>query len=112
MKKARKIFKIIFISAAIFFIGLFTLGTGYYISSTYSESLNVEEIENTKAVSKMQIFDANQNQIKPISENYISIKKLPAHTKNAFICAEDKRFFNHKGLDYIRICGAFLSVVT
>lgn len=109
MKKAQKIFKVIFISAAIFFIGLFTLGTGYYISSTHGESLNVEEIENIKAVSKMQIFDVNQNQIKPISENYISIKKLPSYTKNAFICAEDKRFFNHKGLDYIRICGAFLS---
>lgn len=32
--------------------------------------------------------------------------ELPDHVKNAFIAAEDARFYSHRGIDLIRICGA------
>ena len=39
----------------------------------------------------------------------ISVRDLPAHVTNAFIAAEDARFYTHEGVDLIRICGAALA---
>ena len=36
----------------------------------------------------------------------ISIEALPKYVKYAFISAEDTRFYEHKGIDFIRILGA------
>ena len=36
----------------------------------------------------------------------VSVDRLPAHVKNAFIAAEDARFYDHPGVDVIRILGA------
>ena len=109
MKKLAKILKIT--SITLFMLVLFTstIGVGYYFSVTNSISLNTEKIENSKTASAMKIYDINHEEIKASNDSYISLKKLSSHTKNAFICAEDKRFFSHKGLDYIRIGGAILS---
>ena len=35
------------------------------------------------------------------------IEKIPQRVKDAFIAVEDARFFQHQGLDYVRIAGAF-----
>jgi len=40
---------------------------------------------------------------------WISIKELPEHVKKAFVAAEDKRFFEHNGLDIRGIVRAFSS---
>ncbi len=40
--------------------------------------------------------------------NFIPYYSIPAHVKNAFIAVEDKRFFDHHGIDFIRIFGALL----
>jgi len=34
------------------------------------------------------------------SNNYTKITNIPDHVKNAFIAVEDKRFYNHNGIDY------------
>ena len=39
---------------------------------------------------------------------YISIDDIPEHVKNAFIAVEDARFYEHNGVDFIRIVGAFV----
>lgn len=38
----------------------------------------------------------------------IPYEEIPPHVKNAFIAVEDKRFFEHKGVDLRRIIGALL----
>ncbi len=45
-----------------------------------------------------------------LKENRVSIDvaALPAHVKNAFLAAEDARFYSHPGFDLIRIAGAAL----
>ncbi len=45
------------------------------------------------------------------TENRVSVpvRELPAHVTNAFIAAEDARFYTHEGVDLIRICGAALA---
>jgi penicillin-binding protein 1A len=40
--------------------------------------------------------------------NFVSAKKIPQHVKNAFIAVEDKRFYRHFGIDFVRIAGAIL----
>ncbi len=37
---------------------------------------------------------------------YTPLSEIPEHTKNAFICIEDKRFYRHHGVDYVRMMGA------
>lgn len=43
-------------------------------------------------------------------ENRVSVsaQSLPAHVRNAFLAAEDARFYSHPGFDLIRIAGAAL----
>ncbi len=40
---------------------------------------------------------------------WVSIKDMPEHVKNAFVAAEDKRFYQHNGLDIRGIVRAFSS---
>ena len=45
-----------------------------------------------------------------LHENRVSVSAdtLPAHVRNAFLAAEDARFYSHPGFDLIRIAGAAL----
>lgn len=42
---------------------------------------------------------------------WCSIYEIPTNLKNAFIAIEDKRFFEHKGVDWIRTSKAFLNYI-
>ena len=46
-----------------------------------------------------------------LHENRVSVglDRLPDHVKNAFLAAEDARFYSHPGFDLIRIAGAALN---
>lgn len=109
MKKAKQFFKYFAITTTALALCVILTCTGFFVISTKGVSLNRSILEESTTSSVLQIFDINGNQIKPTTENFISIKKLSSDTKNAFICAEDKRFYNHNGLDYIRIGGAIAS---
>ncbi len=109
MKKLKKLTKTIVIIFLSLCISIPLAGVGFYYATTSGATLNTEKLKLTSSTSSLKIFDINGNQIKPSAENYISIKKLSANTKNAFICAEDKRFYTHSGLDFIRIGGAIIS---
>ncbi len=43
--------------------------------------------------------------------DYSPIDDINKHTIDAFLCAEDKRFFDHEGVDYTRICAAVIKDV-
>jgi len=38
----------------------------------------------------------------------IPYEEIPSHVKNAFLAIEDKRFFQHKGVDFTRIIAALI----
>ncbi len=42
------------------------------------------------------------------SGDYTPLKKINKHTIAAFLCAEDKRFYEHEGIDYSRIVSAII----
>lgn len=39
---------------------------------------------------------------------YVKVNSLPSYVFEAFISVEDKRFYSHNGVDFIRIAGAFI----
>ncbi len=108
MKKSKHILKILFFTSLSIFLSTILSCAGFYFSTTHSINLKHETLESS-TISSIQIFDVNGKFIKPTTENYISVSKLSSDTKNAFLSAEDKRFYKHKGIDYIRVGGAVLS---
>ena len=40
---------------------------------------------------------------------YVKSEDIPSLVKEAFVAVEDKRFFKHNGVDYIRVLGAIVS---
>lgn len=109
MKKTKKLFKVLFIIIAIFMSATLVGSIVYYKFITHGISLDTNKLELQNPIQTLTIFDSNLNKIKPNKESYIYLSKLSTNTKNAFICAEDKRFYKHKGVDLIRIGGAVLS---
>jgi penicillin-binding protein 1A len=53
-----------------------------------------------------EMFQDNQRSIG------ISLNKVPVHVRNAFIAAEDKRFYQHRGVDERGLVRAFLNNLT
>ena len=49
-----------------------------------------------------EMFDHNQRRV------WVSLADIPAHVQKAFIAAEDKRFYEHKGIDERGLIRAFI----
>lgn len=61
----------------------------------------LNNIKNT-----LVIYGTNGKNIS--EEMYTPLQDLKKHTIDAFLCAEDKRFFSHEGIDYSRIASAVI----
>ena len=98
------------IAAISFFFLLLILGGlifGYYASKapTLSE-------KDLIATTSSKIYDNQNNLIADLgAEKRINVKtnEIPTDLVNAIVAIEDHRFFNHRGVDFIRIGGAFFS---
>lgn len=109
MKKVKKVLKKLFI-VFIILAGIAIAGSiTYYQVTTSGLSLDTNKLQISNPTKSLTILDTHSNEIKPSSVSYIKLSKLSTYTKNAFICAEDKRFYKHKGIDIVRIGGAVLS---
>ena len=108
MKKIKKLSKIIFISISIAFSLLIISAVSFYHITTHGIILDTEKLNNL-ANQTFTIYDKYQKEINLKNKAKIDITELSEKTKNAFICAEDKRFYSHNGIDYIRIGGALIS---
>ena len=80
---------------------------GYYASKapTLSE-------KDLIATTSSKIYDNQNNLIADLgAEKRINVKtnEIPTDLVNAIVAIEDHRFFNHRGVDFIRIGGAFFS---
>ncbi len=47
----------------------------------------------------------------PVPRQVVRIDSLPAHVPAAFVAVEDRRFYRHAGIDWIRVVGAALANV-
>ena len=91
IKKILKVFLIFFLICLS--ISLILIGNGYNMYKDAKESMSLDEkIEN----------------IEP-KENYTYISELPQMYINAVISVEDRRFFEHNGIDIIAIARAAIN---
>ena len=101
--------KYVAIAAISFFLLLFVLGGlifGYYAmkAPTLSE-------KDLVATTSSKIYDNQNNLIADLgAEKRINVtaNEIPTDLVNAIVAIEDHRFFNHRGVDIIRIGGSFL----
>ena len=80
----------------------------YVLSRDAWHMLDEEKLSYEKL--SVQVFDGNDQLYSALSggeERLLTrIEDLPDHVKNAFIAAEDARFYDHPGVDVVRILGA------
>lgn len=105
-KKKRIIFrtlKIILMVSTISFIGIVIA----FCIITYNLNYTMPQITN------IELYDSNNNKYLSYSNNkkqsYIKLDKVSPYLIKAFISIEDKRFYDHHGVDIIRIGGALIS---
>ena len=77
------------------------------------QRLDLEKITNVQLTGA--IYDRRDRKISALKgsqdRTLISLSALPEHVKNAFIAAEDLRFYQHPGFDAVRILGALAANV-
>lgn len=69
-------------------------------------TLDVQKLENLKVNTVFYSFDDCEISNGINNRNYVKLDKIPSFVLNAFVAIEDKRFYSHNGIDYVRIFGA------
>ena len=85
-------------------------GAVWLFSQDAWNALDLEKIYSAEETLLIKDRDGNVVSRLYLHENRVSVdvSKLPDHVKNAFLAAEDARFYSHPGFDLIRIAGAAL----
>ena len=103
MKKFLKITKVLLI------ILVLTVSFLVITFSIINYNLNYEMPQ----IITVELYDKNNNKYLSYSNNnkqtYVTLDKINQYVIDAFITIEDKRFYNHQGVDFIRIGGAIIS---
>ncbi|MBR5232293.1 MAG: PBP1A family penicillin-binding protein [Clostridia bacterium] len=91
---------------------ILSLVAGYYIFDVPSwQKLDLERI--TSVAQTGAVYDRNDEVVSVLKgsedRTLIRLSEVPDHVKNAFIAAEDLRFYKHPGFDIVRIFGAVMA---
>lgn len=90
---------------------LFIGAVGGYVYWCFVTLPELETIEDYYPYEASELYSYDNELLTEFYiEKRISIPHhmIPQHVKNAFIAVEDKRFYNHCGIDFIRIIGALI----
>lgn len=124
MKRKKHIFLKIFLTFILVFIIVF-IGFAIYINGQISKEIDLSLIRTgASSITKIYYFDRDNGEInlenaKELKEEEIFLQKsewcsyydMPRNIKNAFIAVEDRRFFEHKGVDWLRTAKATLNYI-
>ncbi|MBQ7455612.1 MAG: PBP1A family penicillin-binding protein [Clostridia bacterium] len=109
-KRKRHIFRKLMIAFAVALAG--GAAAGYFIFDVP----NWQKLDLSKITSVQQtgaVYDRWDNEIAALKgsqdRTVVALSSLPEHVKNAFLAAEDLRFYSHSGFDPVRIVGAALA---
>ncbi|KQL45625.1 penicillin-binding protein [Brevibacillus choshinensis] len=115
-KKVRKKKNSLLMIAVSFAIFLLLSVIGGYFALLYAGDRMIAENEQKLKDLKAEptvIYDKNGNEmtslIRQKNREYKPINEMPKTLINSFLAVEDKRFFEHKGVDMIRIGGAIVN---
>lgn len=118
IKKNKKINKNekknIFLNFINLILGLFvwfSIALALFLFIIYLQLPSVSEIaNNTDRIVNIRILDKNGEYLASYGDSYgkaVNINQLPKYVHGAFISIEDKRFYNHMGVDFKSIARAF-----
>ena len=115
-KKVRKKKNSLLMIAVSFIVFLLLSVIGGYFALLYAGERMIEQNQDKLLDLKTEptvIYDKNGEVITTLirekNRAYKPISEMPQHLINAFIAVEDKRFYEHKGIDMIRIGGAIIN---
>lgn len=110
MSKVKKVLLTI-LAALIGVLLLFYAAFYVFFDVPYWQKLDISRLSALAQTSSM--YDMNGELMSELrgSENRIivSLDEIPLHARQAFIAAEDLRFYDHRGIDVYRILGALRS---
>ena len=96
------------ISLGIYIFGIATEPTGidlYDISLNLTSHIYVKDKDTDKYKEYQALYDS-ENRV------WVDFKNIPQQMKDAMVAIEDKRFYDHSGVDWQRTGGAILSLVS
>lgn len=104
MKTAKKILLTIVI---LFFVFFFVSGIVYL---AVTKNAQLDDSRLTLSKDEIRVFDKDDEAVHTIAigaaNRNFSVSELPEQVKFAFIDTEDKRFYSHNGVDYLRLMRA------
>ncbi|MBR3790900.1 MAG: transglycosylase domain-containing protein [Clostridia bacterium] len=103
-----KAFFLIFLCFAILFVG-----TGIYSITFLGVPLSINKI--TSAGLKIDVFSAQGLELQEFNsfnQTRADFAKIPTHVASAFISIEDKKFYQHNGVNFPRMTKAFINNIT
>ncbi|MFC4322693.1 transglycosylase domain-containing protein [Litchfieldia salsa] len=109
-KKKRNILKQIFLTLIILgIIGIVAGATTFFVLAKDAPPLDEALLKDPLS---SKVLDKNGDKIYEFGvekRTYVSIDEIPEDMKNAVIAIEDARFYEHHGLDIIRLVGAVIA---
>lgn len=109
--------KILIITVTVFIIvAALALGTFFLVIDPNINILNSPDLDLDRMASEsrtVRVLDRDGNVVDDVfygnNRIYVKLDDLPQYTSQAFIAIEDKRFYEHNGIDYKRVASAALS---
>ncbi len=109
-KRKRGVWKRVLLALTLICLSCIFFGAAYIFSLDAWNEFEPERI--TDPVGALLVYDSNGDEVSCLfgSDRIIRIpidlESVPDHVQKAFISAEDARFYEHIGVDFIRILGA------
>ena len=98
-----------------YFIGLIIISLLVLYITLASSLPSVEEIQDMKMQVPMRVYTQDKKLIAVFGEKKripATFEEIPDSLKNAFIAAEDNRFYKHNGVDYLGLLRALKSFIS
>lgn len=108
--KTRKVLYVI-VGIGFFFGCVLLIALGIYLKSLQNSLPSPDQLVERTSDQSTQIFDREGELLYTVygdkNRKFVSIDKIPEHTKWAVLAAEDIEFYQHKGVDYFSMAKAF-----
>ncbi len=107
--KIRKVLYIV-VGVGFFLVCALLIAVGVYLKGLQNSLPSPDKLVERSSDQSTQIFDRNGQLLYTVYGNqnreFVSIDKIPEHTKWAVLAAEDIEFYQHKGIDYLSIASS------
>ena len=112
--KRRPLLLFLALVAAVGAIGVTGVGIGWAVVCGGTKCPSLEQLEKYQPRQTSRLYAADGRFIAEIGlerRTLVKLEQIPKHVQQAFVITEDKRFYDHGGIDFFRIFGAVLANV-